>query len=314
MHLGNNYHMLKKVFHSEQYIGEKKKNHFEGWYFKTETKGKIFSFIVGVSRARHDSHAFIQYIDCDVTHCFRFSLNDFFFNNDKMTINVAGNLFSIKGINCNLKDGKISIKANLKFGKHQSYKKTTYSPSVMGPFSYLPMSCSHVIVSMSHSVTGTITINSKAINIDDGLGYIEKDFGKNFPKNYFWVQGQNKEISLMFAFAYPLIFGMKGFICIVSAFGEQYNFSLYTGAKLTVKQFSKDRCEILIRKKDCTLKFIAEGGEAPQQLASPIEKGEMCGTIKEDVCGTISGTLNIKKAGLVFNVPAAYEFNITKIF
>ena len=35
-----------------------------------------------------------------------------------------------------------------------------YAPTIMGPFSYVPMECVHSIISLRHTVSGTIRIPS----------------------------------------------------------------------------------------------------------------------------------------------------------
>lgn len=62
----------------------------------------------------------------------------------------------------------------------------------MGPFSYVPfMECNHVILSMKNNANGHININDNMLNFDNGIGYIEKDWGCSFPKKYIWCQGNN---------------------------------------------------------------------------------------------------------------------------
>lgn len=48
---------------------------------------------------------------------------------------------------------------------------------------------------MSSRADGSITINNKNIAFDNGVGYIEKDWGSSFPKSYIWCQGNNFENS-----------------------------------------------------------------------------------------------------------------------
>ena len=69
------------------------------------------------------------------------------------------------------------------------------SPNSMGFFAYFPfMQCYHEIVSMSHSLNGSLNF-SEAIDFSGGEGYIEKDWGTSFPKEYVWIQSNNFEKS-----------------------------------------------------------------------------------------------------------------------
>ena len=41
---------------------------------------------------------------------------------------------------------------------------------------------------MNHTVNGVLMINNEEIDINNGKGYIEKDWGTSFPKKYIWIQ------------------------------------------------------------------------------------------------------------------------------
>lgn len=296
------------------YATKGKNNFFEGWYFKTQQNGHIFSFIVGVSRAHSKPHAFVQYIDDGTAHYFEFPIEMFSFDKKGMTITVGENRFSLKGIECNLADKDFAVKASLKFGVKHLFNKTAYCPSIMGPFAYLPLSCNHVVVSMSHKVNGSIKAGAKpARKIDNALGYIEKDFGKKFPKNYYWTQGQEDGISVMFALAYPLVFGIKGFLCLVQMGGKQYNFSLYAGTKFEVIKLTGERAELILRKgKKAKLHLIVTGDSADaKSLKAPGDKGSMMRKINENVRGKMKGELTLQNGTeFEFEMPCAFEYNI----
>lgn len=60
----------------------------------------------------------------------------------------------------------------------------------MGPFAYLNgMACNHGIVSMKHQITGHMVIKGLDLYFKEDSGYIEKDWGRSFPKRYIWLQG-----------------------------------------------------------------------------------------------------------------------------
>ena len=65
----------------------------------------------------------------------------------------------------------------------------------MGWYSYVPtMECFHGILSMDHELNGHLQINDLAIQFDGGRGYMEKDWGRNFPQNWIWAQSNKFEI------------------------------------------------------------------------------------------------------------------------
>ena len=54
----------------------------------------------------------------------------------------------------------------------------------MGWYGYLPtMECFHGILSIDHKLKGALSIDDKKISFNNGRGYIEKDWGRNFPQN-----------------------------------------------------------------------------------------------------------------------------------
>ncbi|KAF9184138.1 hypothetical protein BGZ51_003535 [Haplosporangium sp. Z 767] len=69
-------------------------------------------------------------------------------------------------------------------------------PSIMGITAYLPfLECNHGVASMYHPIPkGHITISyadnvtQAKIKFDGGVGYIEKDWGINFPSTWIWGQ------------------------------------------------------------------------------------------------------------------------------
>lgn len=75
----------------------------------------------------------------------------------------------------------------------------------MGWYSYVPlMECKHGIVSVNHYLKGKIRINGNSIDLSEGKGYIEKDWGTSFPEVWIWIQSNNftnPETSFTFSLA-----------------------------------------------------------------------------------------------------------------
>ncbi|RIA91193.1 hypothetical protein C1645_768100 [Glomus cerebriforme] len=116
-----------------------------------------------------------------------------------------------------------SVRGYISFNNTTPYPFTYSSPTVMGPFAYIPfLECNHGIVSMSHKSFGMIEfVNMKhngivenKIDLENGFGYIEKDWGINFPDSWIWSQsnmfineiGKEKSSSILVSIAsFPLI-------------------------------------------------------------------------------------------------------------
>ncbi len=271
--------MIDKILETENFLGKSKKNYFEGWYFKHTSDSINFSFIVGISTYENDKHAFVQYIDQKRSKNFKFDIRDFIFSKKNMEIKIAHNTFSMKGIHFSSK----GIAVDVNYENVDCFTKTLITPSAMGIFGYLPNKCNHAIISFNHAVSGNLTCFGESYSID-GLGYIEKDYGTMFPQNYFWCQGQNERISVIFAVAYPLIFNIKGFLCFIKTKNKQNNFSLYTGAKLELIKISENKVRIAIKKgKEKIVMLIDYNSQNSQKLLAPNKDGQMNIEVKENL-------------------------------
>jgi len=277
------------MFDCKKYHGKNKKDYFEGWYFR-HTGGFPFSFIAGVCKNKTDTHAFIQYIDLKKSYYFRFDIADFEFTEKDMTVKIKNNVFSLKGIAVELPN----IKCQIRYGAPLFFKKSIYCPTAMGPFSYLPMFCRHDIISMKHDYSGFISVDGFELKTQ-GQGYIEKDRGSKFPDNYFWMHACNDRISVIAAVAWPLIFNIKGYICIVLLNGKQHNLSLYSGGKLKRFEHTDDSVNLLLTKKDISLEIQITGNENARELFAPAGRGLMTKKIKENLAANCE--IKIKTAG-----------------
>lgn len=99
------------------------------------------------------------------------------------------------------------------------------------------MECRHGVVSMKHNLSGFITVEDEVYDFNDGIGYIEFDKGKSFPRKYVWIQSNEKhDFSIMMSVAdIPFCgFNFEGCICAVIYRGKEYRLATYLGAKAKV--------------------------------------------------------------------------------
>jgi tocopherol cyclase len=223
--------------------GSKRKDrYFEGWYFKQvcEQLQRSISFIPGISLKKGDEHAFIQVIIAPKiqTHYFRFDISEFITEDHPFFVRIANNTFSETGISIDLKNEKIQIKGMLTYGPFEEIKDTLYSPTIMGPFTYIPnMECNHGVISMNHFSRWTTTVNQDVWTFDNDRGYLEKDWGTSFPKRYLWVQANHFDDPSVFFMAsvakIPFLgFTFNGIIAnLVSRMVEEHRFATYNGYK-----------------------------------------------------------------------------------
>ncbi|MCF0147663.1 MAG: hypothetical protein HUJ77_04610 [Clostridium sp.] len=257
----------------------KKKCYFEGWYFKHQSKELSISFIPGINIKRNgDKYAFIQIITENKSYNIKYDYKDFSISKDKLTIKIKDNIFSLNGIIINIKNKDINIKGQLIYNNI-----TTIKGDIMGPFAHFPfMECFHGVLSLNHTVEGSLFINYEEFKFNEDKGYIEKDWGRSFPDKYLWVQSNyfnNNDLSIMVSIANIPFLGFKfiGCIAIVYYEGKEYRLATYNGVKI----ISYNEKEVIIRKGKYRLEIEIEELH-PQKLLAP-NSGEMIRTITENI-------------------------------
>lgn len=187
--------MLREIRNPNLYHGHHKNNFFEGWYFKLqdETGKAVLAVIPGIFKGDTvaASHSFIQIlIGNEVTyHYLRFEPESFSSQKSKFKITVKDNTFSLDGIRLNIHEKDISIEGVLKFTSIIEWPDTLMNPGSMGFYNYFAfMECYSQVCALDGSITGSLCIQGKTISFDRGKVYIEKNWGRSFPKSWIWVQ------------------------------------------------------------------------------------------------------------------------------
>jgi hypothetical protein len=223
----------------------KRRHYFEGWYFKHSggpDRG-AWSFIPGVAfgDSRKSAYSFVQAIEGETGRSwwFQYPLESFSASASSLDIRVGGNSFSAGGIELDLNDGTSTIRGHFSYGPFAKLSFPFWSPGVMGPYSFVPgMECNHGLVSLDHSVDGSIEVDGREIVIDDGRGYIEKDWGRSMPESWVWMQSNDfpaRGDSLMLSVAKIPWAGsaFRGFLCVLSLGKEKQLFASYNGSKIS---------------------------------------------------------------------------------
>ena len=173
-----------------------KRTFFRGRYYKHQSEEETICIIVGHA----SSGDFVQII-----------------TNDEVV-----RLPSLCGCNVSNKGIKLCY-PNVKGELHYTNLKPLRT-HIMGPFHYLPMQCSHEVVSMEHRVNGYIQINGRRYDFTEGKGYIEGDKGRSFPKEYLWLHSNafEEDLSVMVSIAHIPFVGMSftGCLCAIMYRGK----------------------------------------------------------------------------------------------
>lgn len=164
----------------------------------------------------------------------------------------------------------------------------------MGWGTFVPfMQCKHGVVSMNHTIQGTLEIDGEQIAFDGGKGYVEKDWGHGFPSSYIWMQSnhfQREEMSFMLSIARItwLHITFSGFVGVLWVKDRFYTFATYTGAKITQFEKGEKRARITIEDKHLELEI-----EAVQDRVWELKSPEM-GTMTRGIFESLTSTLTLR--------------------
>lgn len=293
----------------------KKKHYFEGWYYKqvSSNEKKVISLIPGISLIDDDLHSFVQYIFLSFDEnnnriiesgYLKYPLKAFKFTDNPFMIQVGENFFSESRVVVKLLDEKINIEGTLELGAFTSIETSILMPNIMGLFAYIPkMECYHGVISMNHRVNGILKINDEEIDFSKGKGYIEKDWGTSFPKEYVWIQCNNfkNESTSVFASIANIPFLKKsftGFICNLLLDGKQYRFATYNNSKQRIENIANGNVKLVFENTKARLNIEATS-KIIGKLIAP-QNGKMQTIVEEELSGEIRISLYSKPNKLIY--------------
>lgn len=243
----------------------KTKTFFQGTYFKHQKGNETLCLIAGQS----GSEKFIQVITQNGSWHAPFT---------------SGNCFSENGVILDIHTDNLSLT-----GKITYHNLTPIRYDIMGPFQFFPMECRHGVISMNHSLKGSVALNGKSIDFTGGKGYIEKDSGRSFPSSYTWVQANDfhGKTSIMAAIAAIPVgrLSFRGCICVINHMGREYRLATYLGVK--IQRCTKKRIVLKQGKYRLCIRIYQKDGFS---LSAP-RNGEMSRKITESASCPASYTL-----------------------
>ena len=199
-----------------------------------------------------------------------------------LQIRMGPSRFSGQGVDLRIEQAGLSLHGALRYGP-----LTPLRSDIMGPFRHFAgMQCSHGVVSMGHSLCGVLRLNGETLDFSSGLGYIETDRGRSFPRRYLWTQCLWDEPpggSLMLAAAsVPLPAGsFTGCICSILHQGREYRLATYRGAR--IEAWSPAGAAVRQGRYRLQAETLSARGQA---LRAPAE-GRMERTIHESLCAEV---------------------------
>lgn len=308
---------FKKIWNPSWFQGSREKNnYFEGWYFKNASRdGKhCWSFIPGVSLVGDNAHSFVQAINGTTgeTFYFTYKLEEFSFSNKGFSINVGPNTFSNHRFELDISKGENRFVGQVQIFDPVTFPTRFTRPGIMGWYRYMPfMECYHGVVSLDHELAGTLIINGREINLDEGRGYIEKDWGSSMPKAWIWMQTNHfdqQKTSFMLSVARIPWIGktFTGFLGFFLHEGKIISFATYTGAKIVKLEYTERETQIEIKTPEYILKIHGIQSASDNQkhgkgsLKAPV-LGNMDRVIHESIDAEILLEVSDTKGNPVFN-------------
>ena len=258
--------------------------YFEGWYFKHQNpQGQTLALIPAFHIDREGRRtASLQVISKDQAWWLEYSETQLKVSQRLFQVQIGQSSFGHQGINLHIQQDNLSLCGSLHYGPF-----TALRSDIMGPFRFFAgMQCAHGVISMGHSLSGTLELNGEHLDFSDGIGYIETDRGRSCPTKYLWTQclwdGPDQG-SLMLAIAtIPLpVGGFTGCICSVLYRGREYRLATYRGVKIEARSSSG----AVIRQGRYRLEAELLS-ERRQPLRAPVE-GRMERTIHESLCAEV---------------------------
>lgn len=267
-------------------------NGFAGWYFKHQKGDAMVAFIPG----RAQSGAFVQMLSPEGSRQFAVS-----------HLSVRGGVLRADGCRFSRRGCRIrlpGVRGEIRYGPF-----APLGSHIMGPFRFFPMECRHGVLSMAHSLRGSITVEGRRYDFDGGLGYAETDSGTSFPRSYLWMQCNDfpEPCSLMLAIA-RIPFGVlafRGCICAILYRGREYRLATYRGVRIS--SFSPEH--IRLSQGSLSLELDMTPARAGHPLRAP-KQGRMSHTIRESCNVRLRARLT-QRGKTVFDLQSdhgVYEF------
>ena len=258
--------------------------YFKGWYFKHQNpQGQTLALIPAFHIDRESRRTVsLQVISRDQAWWLEYPETQLQISRQPFQVQIGRSGFGSQGIDLHIQRDGLSLCGALRYGPF-----TALQSDIMGPFRFFPgMQCSHGVISMGHSLSGTMELNGECLDFSNGIGYIETDRGHSFPSRYLWTQcvwDRRERGSLMLAIAtIPLpVGGFTGCICSVLYRGQEYRLATYRGARIA--KWSPSGAVIRQGKYSLEVELL---NERRQALRAPVE-GRMERTIHESLCAEV---------------------------
>ena len=301
--------ILTNTLHPERYQGgHRKPPYFEGWYYKLvdASERHRYAVIPGLYRGSdwELSHAFVQFLDGMTGNVayHRYPATAFAAMPGEFDLRVGPNRFTIDGVGLDLEAPAATVCGELTFSGVTPWPVTLRSPGIMGWYAWLPfMECYHGVLSLDHTIHGTLEVDGRVVDLSGGRGYTEKDWGRRFPAAHVWFQsnhlGQPGTSVTASVAVIPWLRGtFRGFIAGLWHRGRLYRFATYTGARVERLSVTDRTVEWTLRDLTYCLQMSIQRNATGLLYAPNLE--DMSGRVAETIQATADVRLSKFKSGV----------------
>lgn len=260
--------------------------YFEGWYYCLRKDGDAIAILPGICLGT-DSHAFIQALDAaaGVSLYERYPLSAFRYAHGRFQVRVGNSVFSEESVHLDTP----RLRGHILLHPRTAFSAPGPHTGEMGPAAFLPgLQCRHGVVNTSCGLHGHVCVDNRETTLDGGTGYVEKDWGRAFPRAYLWTQAHFGPVSFMLSLAGVPVPGgtLTGAIAFLYGPGLRLRFATYSGFLLKALCLPEDGGVHLAFSspgRRLTLRLVTHGG---LPLRAPDERG-MNREIKEDLFASL---------------------------
>ncbi len=251
-------------------------SYFEGYYVRFHNDTFSYAFIFAISKHPSDPHAFLQIFD-GINHkntYIRYETKSFY--DDGETLHLGPNKLSEH----KLMIATEALKLTASFDDVISPEK-----SAMGYFRFLPLECFQEVLMLDGKLNGELIVNDQSHPIEAKC-YMEKTYGRQFPKCWFWIQANRFDgpISLSTGggdIPLPLSKRHKfGFYAFLRVGEKIYRFGTFNRAKIDIENMPP--YDIVILKGPYRLRMNLKPGKTTL-LKGPHKGGKMTLDVPESL-------------------------------
>ena len=290
-------------------LNKTSKNRFENWYFKLVDimKENTLGILIGIHKTQQGDEAFVQIIGNGISEniCINYPLESV--KSKETEIQIGDNLLGLQQITLNIQKEGFKLRGELILSNHKQLKQSLWLPGLMGPYKYLPfLESYHEVISLQHTLMGSLWLNERQIIFNEGKGYIERDWGRAFPNVWLWAQCNHfkrQDVALMIGVArLPIFFNYYTCFAIPIYYkGQVEIFSNYNGGHLAKLYRYKGYVHLIVTQKNKILDIKIYGSDEVSCVTSRsshmIRDVYACDTAKIELLITENGKTVFEEVG-----------------